>query len=64
MVGASVFIGMAVGSASAGKFMQNGRRQLILISVIISLVGTCLNQVPIVWFLIISRIIVGVAFGL
>jgi len=64
LIGASVFIGMAIGSASAGKLMQNGRRQLILISIIIGLVGTCLNQVPVIWFLLISRMVVGVASGL
>jgi len=64
LIGAAVFVGMAIGSASAGKLMQNGRRQTILISIIIGLVGTCLNQVSIIYFLLISRMLVGVAYGM
>jgi len=59
-----VFLGVAVGAALAGKFMQDGRRRIIMIAVIIGLVGTCLNQVPNIWFLLVSRIIAGVANGM
>jgi len=66
VVVSGVLLGAMIGAALGGKMAdQIGRRQVIVLAAIISIVGTLTEILaPTVAWLVFGRIIVGVAFGI
>lgn len=64
LFGSSGIFGLAMGSISAGSMIKNGRKNTLLISSLIGLVGVGIEQIPNISTIVVGRTIYGFAIGI
>ena len=63
LIASSNVLGLAAGAVFAGNIMKMGRRKTLLLCCLVGSVGVCVALVQNFWFIVVGRLIQGIASG-